>query len=168
MRYRYHGKISIILENNEILIFKERNFNKFDAKLRVRVSKIEFFEEVNYLEWVIKNICVAKEPMKEFETQFLRIPLLESILRFQYNLAEVNNHYRNYGCQNIQEYLENIKDYSTHNIAIKIMVHLPSLKNKNASDPIDYKNILPYFIKKSSVPVLHFQRSYMCQIYDFM
>lgn len=160
--------MSINLENNEILIYKERNFSKFNPKLRVRISKVEFFQQVNYLEWLIKNISVTKEPMKEYETQFLRIPLIESILRFQYNLTEVNNHYRNVGCQNIQEYLENVQDYSTHNIQIEVMVHLPSLKNKDPSDSIDFKNILPYFIKKSSVPVLHFQRSYMDQIYDFM
>ncbi|CAI2377772.1 unnamed protein product [Moneuplotes crassus] len=168
LRYRYHGKLSVVLENNEVLVYKERNFSRADRRLRLRVSKIEFFQQVNYLEWLIKNISIATDPMSEHETQFMRIPLIECILRFQYNLADVNNHYRNVGCADIQEYLENIKDYSTHNIAIELMVHVPSLREKDSLEVDRSKEILSYFIKQSRVPVLHFQRSYMSEIYQIM
>ena len=157
------------MENNEVIIYKDRNSIKFEPRLRLRVSKIEFFQQVNYLEWVIKNISLTKEPMREFETAFLRIPLIENILRFQYNLTEINNHYRNVGCQSVEEYMENVKDYSTHNISIEIMIHIPSLRSKESLETAgENKNILPSFIKRSHVPVLHFQKSYMSQIYDFM
>jgi len=64
--------------------------------------------------------------------------------------------------------MDNIKNYSTHNIAIEIMLHVPSLRNKDVLEAIDSRQLLPYFIKQSHVPVFHFQKSYMAQIYDFM
>jgi hypothetical protein len=98
----------------------------------------------------------------------LRIPLIETILRFQYNNAEINNHYRDMGCLTIGEYMENIKNYSTQNIAIEIMLHVPSLRNKDVLEAVDSHLLLNYFIKQAYVPVLHFQKSYMAEIYNFM
>jgi hypothetical protein len=151
-----------------MVIFKERNFTRYDARVLVRISKIDFFQNVNYLEWNVKKICVSKEPMKPYETEFLRIPLIETILRFQYNKEKLNNHYRDYNCETIQEYMENIKDYSTNYIAIDVMMHIPSLRTEDYLRKVDNREILPYFIKNSRVPVLHFQKSYRSIIYDFM
>lgn len=168
LRYRYHGKLNMNMKRNEVNIFKERNFQRFHPKFRLTIHKVEFFQNINYLEWVIKNINIAKEPLKDFETQLLRIPLIETILRFQYNNAEVNNHYRDVGCANVEEFIQKIKDYSTHNIAIEIMLHIPSLRNRDSLEAIDNQQILPYFIRQSHVPVFHFQKTYMGQIYDFI
>lgn len=168
LRYRYHGKLTMNMRKNEVNIYKERNFTRQDLRFRITISKIEFFQCINYLEWVIKNINISKEVRKHYETQLLRIPLIETILRFQYNNAEINNHYRDVGCQTIEEYMENIKDYSTQNIAIEIMLHVPSLRNKDVLEAVDSHLLLSYFIKQSYVPVLHFQKSYMAEIYNFM
>lgn len=168
LRYRYHGKLTMNLENNEINIYKQRNFQRHDPRFRLIINQIEFFQEINNLEWLIKSISIEKFPMKEFETKLLHIPLVENICRFQYNKEGVNNHYRHVGCETIAEYIENIKDYSTHNISIEILLHIPSLRHKDALEVALNQQLLPYFIDKSNVGVFHFQKSYMSQIYDFM
>ena len=168
LRYRYHGKLSINLNKNEINIYKERNFQRHHPKFRFTINKIELFQWINYVELVIKNINITKEPLKDFETQILRIPLVETVLRFQYNNAEVNNHYRDIGWKNIEDYLENIRNYSTHNIALEFLLHIPSLRPKDYLEAIKNDQILPYFIKQSRIPVFHFQKTYMRQIYDLI
>ena len=168
LRYRYHGKLSVNMGRNEINIYKERNFQRHHPKFRITIHKIEFFQCINYVESTIKNINITKEPLKDFETQILRIPLIETILRFQYNNAKVNNHYRDIGWRNIEEYLENIKNYSTHNIAIQFLLHIPSLRSKDSLEVVKNDQILPYFIRQSRVPVFHFQKTYMRQIYDLI
>lgn len=156
------------MRNNEINIYKKRNFLRHDPRFRLTIHQIEFFQHINYLEWLIRNVNITKMPMKDYDTKLLRIPLIENILRFQYNKEGINNHYRDSGCATIDEYMENIKDYSTHNIAIEILLHIPSLRNKDMLEVDTTKDLLPYFIQKSHVPVFHFQKSYMSQIYDFM
>lgn len=168
LRYRYHGKLVMNINCFEINFYKERNFQRFDPKIRITVSQIEFLQQVNYLEWVIKNINITKVPTKQFETQLLKIPLIETILRFQYNNAEINNHYRDIKCTTIEEYLKNIENYSTRDISIDVLLHIPSLHNRNQLDDSNTFELLSYFIKKARVPVFHFQKTYMRMIYDFI
>lgn len=168
LRYRYHGKLNMNINCLEINFFKERNFKRFDPKFRITVSQVEFFQQVNYLEWVIKNINISKVPSKQFETQILKIPLIETILRFQYNNAEINNHYRDRQCHTIKEYLKNIEKYSTKDIAIEFLLHIPSLRNNDHLNDTNTNELLSYFIKKAKVPVFHFQKTYMRMIYDFI
>jgi len=97
LRYRYHGKLNVNMKKTEVNVYKERNFQRQDMRFRMTINKIEFFQNINYLETVIKNINIAKESMTDSETQLLRIPLIETILRFQYNKEDINNHYRDTG-----------------------------------------------------------------------
>ena len=156
------------ISKNEINIYKERNFQRYHPKFRITINNIDFFQWINNLEWVFKNINISKEPLKDFETQILRVPLIEAILRFQYNNNEVNNHYRDVGWKSIDQYLENIKSYSTHNIAIEFKLHIPSLRKQDSLEIVKNDKLLPYFIRKSRVPVFHFQKTYMRQIYDLI
>ena len=168
LRYRYHGTLKMNLKWSEINIYKERNFQRHHPKFRLKINSIELFQWINNLEWVIKSLDVSKEPLKDFETQILQIPLIEMILSFKYNNNQVNNHYWDVGWKTIAQYLENIGNYSMHDIAIDFMLHIPSLRKNNSLDSVKNDQLIPYFIRKSKVSVFHFQKTYMRQIYDLI
>jgi hypothetical protein len=66
------------------------------------------------------------------------------------------------------EYLQNVQNYSTKDISIEFLLHIPSLRNNDQLFAASNEELLSYFMKKAKVPVFHFQKTYMRQIYDFI
>ena len=84
-------------------------------------------------------------------------------LTILYNQGKTLNHYTHNGVQSIDQLLEQLRAYSSHEVELDAKMNIPSLGSRNDSEreTTPVVQILPQYVLQSPIPVMHYQRSHM-------
>ena len=106
---------------------------------------------------------LSKEPLKQWESALVNIPLVEIQIATDYNQGKSLNHYDHLKAGSYQEYLQILRNYQLKSLEFQGKLNLPSFGTIN--DTKERSLFLPMlmqsYVRESPVPIVHYQRSYM-------
>ena len=94
-RARAHGKMKISVLNVLMSVYTKRNFSPNDQYFQIMWNDL-IFDQV-YQKWQIcmRDFIVKKEPLQQFESLFVKFPIIELKYQVNYNDGKTIDHFFN-------------------------------------------------------------------------
>lgn len=119
----------------------------------------------------MRDFLIKKEPLQQFETLFVKLPIIEIKYFMSYNEGKTGNHFFNQ--QNVrthEDWLDRVKTFITKSSDVELHLNIPSLGafNETQKNRLYLPLLLQQYAESSPIPILHYQRSHMQFFDEFM
>jgi len=149
-------------------VYSKRNFNRFDQFFQVNGNDFIYHTVYQKNQICFRDFVVKKQPLQQFETIFVKLPIVEMKYFVNYNDGLTLNHFFNQQkVATLQDWLDRVTSFMQKSIQVELNLNLPSLGTFNNTQvkSLYLPLLLQQYADQSPIPLIHYQRSHM-QIFD--
>ena len=101
---------------------------------------------------------VSKEPLKQYESALVNIPLVEIQIATDYNQGKSLNHYALLKATSFADYLQLLESYQLKSLEFQGKLNLPSFGNINETKEktLFLPLLMQSYVRESPVPIVHY------------
>ena len=127
-RNRTHGQLKISVLNSQIAMYSRRNINRFDQYFLILFNDFIYHQVFQKQQICMRDLIVKKEPLLQFETLFMKLPVIELRYWVEYNDGRSINHFINQqNVQNMNDWIKQAKSYMAKSQKCDIKLNIPTL-----------------------------------------
>mmetsp|Transcript_26404 Transcript_26404/g.40301 ORF Transcript_26404/g.40301 Transcript_26404/m.40301 type:complete len:217 (+) Transcript_26404:1985-2635(+) len=170
-RARLHGKFRVSLLNIQISMYPRRNFSSNDPFFQIQWHDMVYLQVYQRQQICMRDFIMKKEPLQQFESLFMKLPIVEFTYSVDYNEGLTINHFFNQqNVRTLDDWKDRVKKFMSRSQSVQIRLNIPTLGKVNETQHkcLYLPLLMQAYAENSPVPLVHYQRSHMQFLYEFM
>ena len=131
-RARMHGRFKLSVLDNTISIYAKRNFHRSDSSFLIKFQDIICHQAYQKQQICLRDLVISKNPLQQFETLFVKLPIIEIKQVVKFNDENTVNHFFNQqNVKTLADWIERVKDFMAKTREVVVHLNIPSVGNIN-------------------------------------